>query len=211
MTIKTASVWPVNASGEIVVQAGSGDTTITGFLSQDQIPTDTSTNKVVFKLPDLDTIVLAEPLTGFVAGAGAIAATDTILQAFNKAAGNEIADAAAIALKANAANAALTGNTSTQAVTKNTRVVTAAGAVTVSTTDHIIVVNKTSGAATVVNLPAGVLGRELVIKDGKADAATNNITLTPAAGNIDGSATFVMNVNRQATTLVYNGAEWSII
>lgn len=97
------------------------------------------------------------------------------------------------------------------AVKRLIRVVTAAGAVTVSaTTDYIVVVNKTVGAATAVNLPAGVTGQEFVIKDGKLDAATNNITLTPAAGNIDGAATYVMNVNGQSVTIVYNGTQWNI-
>ena len=94
MTIKTASVWPVNELGEIVVQAGTGTTTVTGFVSQDQIPTDPATNKVVMKLPDLDAIVLAEPLTGYVSGAGTVAATDTLLQAFNKLDGNTVVQSA---------------------------------------------------------------------------------------------------------------------
>ena len=96
-------------------------------------------------------------------------------------------------------------------VVATVRVVTAAGAVTVATTDYVVVVNKTVGAATTVNLPAGVLGQTFVIKDGKGDAAANNITLTPAAGTIDGAATYVMNTNYQSTTLIYNGASWSVI
>lgn len=92
-----------------------------------------------------------------------------------------------------------------------TRVVTAAGAVTVGSSDEIVVVNKTVGAATTVNLPAGVTGQTFVIKDGKGDANTNPITLTPAAGTIDGGATFVINTNYQAITVVYNGTQWNII
>ena len=91
------------------------------------------------------------------------------------------------------------------------RVVTAAGAVTVAATDDVVVVNKTVGAATVANLPAGVTGRRFVIKDGKGDAATNNITITPAAGTIDGAATLVINANYGQATLVYNGTQWNQI
>lgn len=92
------------------------------------------------------------------------------------------------------------------------RVVTAAGAVTVSSTDHVVVVNKTTGAATAVALPASpATGREIIIKDGKGDAGTNNITITPAAGNIDGGATTVIATNYRSLTLIYNGAEWSLI
>lgn len=92
------------------------------------------------------------------------------------------------------------------------RVVTAAGAVTVATSDFVIVVNKASGAATTVNLPASPAAGDVYrLKDGKGDAATNNITLTPAAGNIDGAGTYVMNVNYQASTVVYNGTQWNLV
>lgn len=95
---------------------------------------------------------------------------------------------------------------------RSTRVVTGAGDVTVAVTDDIIVVNKASGAATAVNLPASpVTGQSYVIKDGKGDAATNNITVTPASGNIDGSTTFVMDRNYQSCFVVYTGSEWSQI
>lgn len=92
-----------------------------------------------------------------------------------------------------------------------TRVVTAAGAVTVTSADYAVVVNKASGASTTVNLPSGVTGTVFVIKDGKGDANTNNITVTPAAGNIDGSGTYVINSNYGSVTLVYNGTQWNII
>lgn len=93
-----------------------------------------------------------------------------------------------------------------------TRVVTAAGAVTAATTDNVIIVNKASGAATVVNLFATpTTGTQLVIKDGKGDAAANNITITPAAGTIDGAATYVLATNYGAVTIVYNGTQWNII
>ncbi len=100
----------------------------------------------------------------------------------------------------------------TGGVVRKVRVVTAAGAVTVATTDDVVSVNKTTGAATTVNLPATpTTGQTYVIKDGKGDAATNNITVTPAAGNIDGAATYVMTGNYQAVTLTYTGSEWSVI
>jgi hypothetical protein len=45
--------------------------------------------------------------------------------------------------------------------------------------------------------------------DGKGDAATNNITITPSGKNVNGSATFVMNVNFQSTVFVFNGTQWN--
>lgn len=91
------------------------------------------------------------------------------------------------------------------------RVVTAAGAVTVTSADNIVIVNKTVGAATTVNFPAGVLNTVFTVKDGKGDAASNNITVTPAAGNIDGSGTYVISTNFGAGKFVYNGTQWNVI
>jgi hypothetical protein len=103
-------------------------------------------------------------------------------------------------------NNAFTGNNSfsgtstwTGSLFEPIRVVTAAGSVTVSsTTDYMIVMNKTSGAATVVNYTCST-GFSFLVKDGKGDDATNNITLTPSAGTIDGASTFVMKTSVAAT------------
>lgn len=92
------------------------------------------------------------------------------------------------------------------------RVVTAAGAVTVARTDYIIVVNKTVGAATTVNLPAApVVGEMFIIKDGRGDAGANNITITPAAGNIDGAGTLVINTNFGLGRVVFNGVQYNSV
>ncbi len=94
----------------------------------------------------------------------------------------------------------------------NVRVITASGAVTVAKSDYVVVVNKASGAATTVNLPASpATGRLFYIKDGKGDAGTNNITITPASGNIDGSATDVINTNYGGALIVYNGTQWNVL
>ncbi len=93
-----------------------------------------------------------------------------------------------------------------------TRVVTASGDVTVNiNTDYAIIVNKSSGAATNVNLPSGITHQAFVIKDGKGDASSNNITIVPAAGNIDGASSYVMASNYESTTVIYNGTQWNVI
>lgn len=91
------------------------------------------------------------------------------------------------------------------------RIVTAAGAITVTTADYLVIVNKTAGAASAVALPAGVSGQVFVVKDGKGDAAANNITITPAAGTIDGAATNVISTNYGKVSLLYNGTQWNVI
>jgi len=108
--------------------------------------------------------------------------------------------------------ASLAGMTNTAGEINHIRNVTAAGAITVTSADYIVLVNKTSGAATTVNLPAGVDGTTFVIKDMKGDAATNNITITPASGNIDGAATKVLNINYQSANVTYSSAagQWLV-
>ncbi len=92
------------------------------------------------------------------------------------------------------------------------RVVTASGPITVTTADSVIVVNKTIGAPTAVSLPTSPsTGDTYTIKDGKGDASTNNITVTPAAGTIDGLTSYVINVAKGSVTFLYNGTQWNII
>lgn len=95
---------------------------------------------------------------------------------------------------------------------RNVRVVTAAGAITGLASDDLILVNKTVGAATIVTLPATpATGQIIVVKDAKGDAFTNNITVSAAAGNIDGLTSFILTQNYQSFTFIYNGTEWNVI
>ncbi len=92
-----------------------------------------------------------------------------------------------------------------------TRVFTASGNTTASS-ESILVVKKGTGAATGVTLPASPLtGWIYIVKDGKGDANTNNITVSPASGTIDGAATKVINTAYGVLRVVYNGTEWSAI
>lgn len=82
----------------------------------------------------------------------------------------------------------------------------------VAATDNIIDVAVPGPVAVAVNLPAGVLGQEFTIKDGLGLAApATPITITPAAGTIDGAATATINAPYGSLTLVYNGTQWLII
>lgn len=87
---------------------------------------------------------------------------------------------------------------------------TTSGNVTVLN-ESVVVVNKTSGAATTVTLPANPrTGRTVFVQDGKGDAATNNITVAPASGNIAGNANYVINDNKGNAHFLYNGTEWAV-
>lgn len=82
------------------------------------------------------------------------------------------------------------GQAASGAVGQVYRLVTSAGAVTVGSTDLIILLNKTVGAATSIVLPTSASrgGMPITIKDIKGDANTNNITFTLAGvETIDGS------------------------
>jgi hypothetical protein len=96
--------------------------------------------------------------------------------------------------------------------TRTGRVVTAAGAVTIARDDDVVVVNKSVGAATTANLPANYIPfKEYIVKDGKGDAAANNITLTPASGTIDGAATVVISTNYGQRRVMHNGTQWNVV
>lgn len=86
--------------------------------------------------------------------------------------------------------------------------------VVVNGTDEVVSVQVPGpvAVAVAVNLPAGITGRTYVIKDGLGLAApATPITITPAAGTIDGAATATINVPYGSLTLIYNGTQWLIL
>lgn len=93
-------------------------------------------------------------------------------------------------------------------VTQNGATMTSGSSLLMST--NYLVVNKTSGSPTAVTLPAAPVpfAQEYTVKDGKGDAATNNITITPSSGLIDNAASFVMNVNFALFSFFFDGTNW---
>ena len=84
--------------------------------------------------------------------------------------------------------------------------------VTVTNADDVVSVEVPGPVAVAVALPAGVNGRVFNIKDGLGLAApATPITVTPAAGTIDGAATATINSPYGSLTLVYSGTEWKVI
>lgn len=91
-------------------------------------------------------------------------------------------------------------------------VVTSASPYTALTTDCVIISNKTIAGSGTINLSATLqTGRVVIIKDGKGDANTNNITVQGNGKNIDGAASKVINTAYGVLRLIYNGTEWSTI
>lgn len=84
--------------------------------------------------------------------------------------------------------------------------------IAVVNTDDVISVEVPGPVAVAVNLPAGVTGRVFNIKDGLGLATpATPITITPAAGTIDGAATATIDAPYGSLTLVYSGVEWKVI
>jgi hypothetical protein len=82
----------------------------------------------------------------------------------------------------------------------------------VAATDEAVSIEVPGPVAVAVNLPAGVTGQVFYIKDGLGLASpVTPITITPAAGTVDGAATATINVAYGALTLVYSGVEWKLL
>ena len=76
-------------------------------------------------------------------------------------------------------------------------------------TDYLIAVNVAHACAiTIPTASAALNGFELNIKDEGGNATADNITITPATGNIDGSANVVISTNYGTAHLYCNGTAW---
>ncbi len=79
-----------------------------------------------------------------------------------------------------------------------------------------IIVNKTIGSPTIINLPMSpILGQEVIVKDGKGDAGIplmNEISIIPQSGvTIDSLSNIIIGQNYGAFTFYWNGTEWNIL
>lgn len=86
--------------------------------------------------------------------------------------------------------------------------------VTVSVNDCIVQTNLTVAGAVAVTLPAGVQKYVYFISDGKGDAGTNNITITPNAGEtIGGASTYVIDSNYGGVMLAFQSSDndWKVV
>lgn len=91
-------------------------------------------------------------------------------------------------------------------------VVTAGATASFAAGQTVLVIRKGTGSATAVTLPtAPTTWIVYTVKDGKGDAATNNITISPASGTVDGTASIVMSINSEALGFVYDGTSWNVV
>ena len=92
-------------------------------------------------------------------------------------------------------------------------IVTSGTTVNLDATKHRVIINKSVGSATFVNLPPSpFLGQEILIKDGKGDANVNAIHVLPPSGlTIDGLNEVLLRQNFQSYDFLYNGTGWNIV
>lgn len=76
--------------------------------------------------------------------------------------------------------------------------------------DGVILVD-TSSPRTIIPAGSPVVGQIYTIKDSVGSAGSNNITITPSGNNIDGAASYVINVNFASVNIVYSGTQWLVV
>lgn len=74
--------------------------------------------------------------------------------------------------------------------------------------DSIILVDTSSSANTITMLASPPTGSLVSIKDSSNNASNNNITVDGNGNNINGQATFLIDVNGGAAAFIYNGTQW---
>jgi len=77
--------------------------------------------------------------------------------------------------------------------------------------DYYIGLNRAGTIAVSVVTTNLAVDKILIFKDESGAAASNNITLTPSSGTIDGASSYVINVNYQSVTLKFNGTNFFIL
>jgi hypothetical protein len=88
---------------------------------------------------------------------------------------------------------------------------TLSAAATVNVGDYIIFLNTSVGPAFTVTLPTAVgnTGAQFVFIDISGNAHNFNVTIDGnGAETINGAATYVMNLPREALTMISNGTAW---
>lgn len=91
------------------------------------------------------------------------------------------------------------------------QIITSGSTASFTGSSNVLIIRKTTGSATSVTLPSNpTLWIPYTIIDGKGDALTNNITITPASGTIDGSANFVINANYESVSFINDGTTWNV-
>lgn len=93
------------------------------------------------------------------------------------------------------------------AVVPTVQNIAVAGPTAITNTMNTVALVNFAGAASVV-LPAHAVGKQITVKDSSGAAGTNNISITAASGNIDGSASQTIATNYGSMTFISDGSNW---
>lgn len=78
---------------------------------------------------------------------------------------------------------------------------------TLQSDENILVDTTQNPVSITLSTLTGGNGKTLIIKD-KNNASSNNITITPEAGVIDGNANLVISHDKESVTLLHDGQDW---
>jgi hypothetical protein len=82
------------------------------------------------------------------------------------------------------------------------------GDYSIELTDTVISVGSISGTVNVTLPNNPTVGQTFVIKDGRGNAATHNITINGNGNMIDGASTYIIAVNYESVTAVWDSGMW---
>ena len=187
VTVTNAGVTAFNGSTGAVLGVGS----ITGTANQ--VTASASTGSVTLSLPQSIATSSAPQFAGLtIAGTGAVSIGSTTAGTMN--------------------NVAIGATTATTAkFTGLTVGYVSVGSATYVADANTNIIGCNRAGTVAVTLPAVAIGRLITIKDESGGAASNNITITPASGLIEGNASYTLNINYGAVTTYCNGTNWFII
>ena len=197
-TINNLGVTSLTGSTYLNVSNSTGTVTLTNLGVQtitgtaNQVTASSATGTVTLSLPQSIATSSTPQFAGLtIAGTGAVTIGSTTAGTMNN-----------IAIGATTATTAkFTGLTVGYA---------SVGTATYSATADTYIIGVNRAGPVTVTLPTNSAGRLITVKDESGNASTNNITITPASGTIDGQANLVIAGNYVSYTLYCNGSNWFI-
>lgn len=81
---------------------------------------------------------------------------------------------------------------------------------TMLVTDSYLAVTPASGGTAITLIASPATGQVVEVQDASGGALTNNIVISPAAGNINGSASNTCSVAYCWRRFIYNGTQWNV-
>ncbi|MBV8254045.1 MAG: hypothetical protein JO154_15690 [Chitinophaga sp.] len=178
-------------------QSGPAISLATGTAGTDvNIDSTTTTNKIVFNVPD-----------------ASLTARGVVNIAAQSFAGNKtFRDSIQIGKAANIGSSADANSTLQVSGSLSLNITTQTSNYTLTGTDNTVLVNTTSSALTVtLPAPTNMVGRVYTIKKIGTGGIDNSLTISPTSGTIDGASTYVIYNDYSYVTVTTDGTNWYVI